>query len=765
MKEFGLVLESYIKVKEIINKLSKLFEKTIYIFILLGYNVNDSSDISHRRRCHMGKVLTKLYNKLRGNKKHNTGTIGGYKIKFGILQKLILGFIIPVALIVFLGIISYSKASEGLISNYELATENSFDMASSYMGYVFEAVDALSQQYTNDNDLDYFTRGLTYTNKQERLSFVMNNNNKLLTKTNLERFIENIHIIPRDNVPVLTSDMENIMGFYTDIESSLQGKQTIWIGSHPLIDDKISLDKEAYAMSFIRKFENEEAIIAIDISRKEVETFLSELSLGDNSLVGIVTGDGSEIVIRNQAKDLDQSVEQVHDEKTEMAEVGGFSFYEQGYFAESIVAEQQIGAEYVDYDGQEHLFMYSKIGDTGITICGMVPKASFMQQANDIKLTTVIVVVIACIVAVSIGFTISNGIGKNIRHIIEKLQNIAEGDLTVQVAVNRKDEFAILAGNITDMLNNMRKLIQKMSNVSGLVSNSAKNVMKASQTISNSSANITDAVDDITSGIEGQANDSQNCLSQMDDLSKKITVVNSNLEEIEELMEEMSQIVSNGINTMENLANQSQETNRITKYVVDNITALEEKTKSIGEIINVMNDIADQTNLLSLNASIEAARAGDVGKGFAVVATEIRKLASKSMESADEIRGVISEIVKQTAETVGTAREAEDVVDKQNDIVNHTIQAFQNMNSGLDRFIYNLSVISNNVKNMEEARKGTLSAVQNISAVSEETLATSCSIEKIVDAQSESVKELDKASNELVTNAKDLDEAVNMFVI
>ena len=104
-------------------------------------------------------------------------------------------------------------------------------------------------------------------------------------------------------------------------------------------------------------------------------------------------------------------------------------------------------------------------------------------------------------------------------------------------------------------------------------------------------------------------------------------------------------------------------------------------------------------------------------------------------------------------------------MDKQNDIVSHTIKAFQNMNSGMEKLINNLLVIGNNVKNMEEARKGTLSAVENISAVSEETLATSCTIERTVEDQSDSVKALEKASDELIANAKDLDEAVNIFHI
>lgn len=677
-------------------------------------------------------------------------------VKFGIFQKLILGFLIPVALIVFLGFISYSKASEGLIRNYEQASENTFEMAASYMEHIFYSVDAISQQYTSDNDMNYFTRGLIYTNSQERLYYLTNINNKLLTQSNLEKFIENIHIIAGENIPVLTSDMENINGFYPEIEHLLKDKEAIWIGGHSIIDEKLTLDENSYALSFLRKFPENQACIVIDISKTEVDKFLGELNLGKNSFVGLVMQDKNEILI--------QSYDQ-NETQTDNTRSIDFVFSDQEYYKKSVDSEQLFGSEYVDYQGQEHLFMYRKIGDTGVTICGMVPKTSFMQQANDIRSTTVIVVLIACIVAVTIGFFISNGIGRTIKYLIQRLQKISEGDLTAKIDVNRKDEFAILVKNITNMLNNMRRLIQKMSDVSGLVSASAGNVMDVSKAIAISNTNITTAIDDISSGIEGQANDSQQCLVQMDELSHKIKIVNNNLDEIEAFTEDMKRMVFEGIQTMESLTRQSEETNRITKYVVDNITLLEEKTKAIEEIINVINDIADQTNLLSLNASIEAARAGEVGRGFAVVASEIRKLANMSVESSDEIKQVISEIMEQTSQTVGTALEAEHVVDRQNDIVNHTIRAFQNMNYGMEKLINNLLVIGNNVKNMEEARKDTLSAVENISAVSEETLATSCTIERTVDDQSASVKALEKASNELIENARDLDEAINIFQI
>jgi methyl-accepting chemotaxis protein len=248
-------------------------------------------------------------------------------------------------------------------------------------------------------------------------------------------------------------------------------------------------------------------------------------------------------------------------------------------------------------------------------------------------------------------------------------------------------------------------------------------------------------------------------------LSDKINQVYNSTYEIEQIAKDTKVIVGEGIITIDELNSKSSATTDITHVVINEIEDLSLQSQSIESFIEVINGIADQTNLLSLNASIEAARAGDAGRGFAVVAEEIRKLADQSIKASNQITAVVNTIKTKTKVTANSAKQAESIVGSQMEALAKTIKTFENINDHVGNLVNNLNNIADGVRGIETAKDDTLDAIRNISAVSQQTATSSEEVSATAINQITSVEYLSKSASELALDAKRLEEAIQTFQI
>jgi methyl-accepting chemotaxis protein len=202
---------------------------------------------------------------------------------------------------------------------------------------------------------------------------------------------------------------------------------------------------------------------------------------------------------------------------------------------------------------------------------------------------------------------------------------------------------------------------------------------------------------------------------------------------------------------------------KITRDIISEIENLSEKSQAVNKVVNVINEIANQTNLLSLNASIEAARAGEYGKGFAVVTGEIRKLAELSKESVKDIKNIIESIQNDITKTADKAKKAEKVIYLQDIAVKNTTVSYHNIDASVEKLVNNIQYISADVDNIEKLRVNTLGAIESISAVLEEIAASSNSVTQISNEQLNAVVSLITSSGILNENIDELVNSVHNF--
>lgn len=662
--------------------------------------------------------------------------------------KLIISFMIPIVFIILLGIVSYQKSASSIIKSYENATVQSVHMAGEYMRFGIEAVEATAVQYLGDDSISkYFLNmykddNMEYNNKQRTITSLIK------AKKGTDEFIENIFFVS-DEVDTISTQSKKHDGIYkgfiqTELGQYLNTNRTkqAWVGQDEYLDGALGTPSSDYSLRLVRNFTSSNGLLIIDVSAETVEDILEGLQYDDAQILGIVTEDGKEILLKDSTESY---------------------FYEEDFYKEAVSNSEDNGLKYVDYNDQSYLYIYSNIGETGAMICALIPKAAITRQAESIKQVTIIITIIACIIAIIIGMFMSIGIDKTIKDIIIGLKKAAKGDLTVNFNSRRKDEFHVLITEIQNTFLNMKGLIQQVIGLSGEVSQSSIDVSETSKQFLQSTREISTAVSEIEQGINQQARDAEECLVQMDHLSQKIVMVNNNTKSITKIADNAKVSIKAGTVVAQNLNEQTKSTTEITTMIISEIEKLAEKSMTIDKIINVINEIANQTNLLSLNASIEAARAGEYGKGFAVVASEIRKLAEQSQDSVNDIKTIIGSIQEDTKEVVNIAKKAEEVLQNQENAVKDTTDSYQEINDNVENLMIHLQYITGSVENIEEARLSTLGAIESISAVLEEIAASSNTVNQTSYIQLSTVDGLSASANNLNGNAEQLVSAVSTF--
>jgi methyl-accepting chemotaxis protein len=651
--------------------------------------------------------------------------------------------------------ISYRQASKGLIENYESAGMVSLDMMGEYYELGLENLASKAIQLITDDTIQKYYSSYYSNNPTEEASRKSEVQKKILAIDAADKFISDIYVFADYGYPVASAGTIQ-KTFYEefnkseDAEGLVNTSETaIWKGTHSSIDRIFPMNSSEFALTYIKKLSNSSfqqiGYIIVDVDQTFVMDLLRKTDFGDKSITGFVTKDGKACLNGNYSE--------------------GFDVTQESFYQAAVTKETELNAEYVSFQKESYLFLYSKlkIGDS-ITFA-LIPQTEVIKQAESVKIITVIIVLLTSFIALVVGIVIANGISDTIHKTNRLLSVVATGDLNVDADIHRKDEFQVLGHSINHMLGSMKSLIIKMLGVSKSTSEAAKEVAFASETLLTTSKNIVSAVSDIEQGVQQQAADAENCLLRMSELAGQITLVQDSTIEIAKIAGNTKNIVNEGLNSMNELSGKVNDTSEITQAVIHNIENLEIESNSIIDIIRTMNEITEQTNLLSLNASIEAARAGTYGNGFAVVAGEIRKLAEKSSEEARRIKSIIAKIQNRTKETVNAARKAENIVATQEATLQATRNTFDEMNHHVESLTDNLEKISLGIETMGKAKEDTLSAIENISATLEETVAASTEVSATAENQLTSVEQLNKAALALSSDAMNLEETVRVFKI
>lgn len=664
-----------------------------------------------------------------------------------IKSTLIAAFMIPICLFIIVGIIIYALSKKGLKDNAENLTYTSVDMLKEYFELGYESIELSATRIAVNGDVHSHFGGIYEDDYAQKAK------SAIVNEAVADKYIYSMIAFSK-NQPLSISNTGIVKNeIYETFVNSETGKYVAehmengicWISSHPELDELLDYSSDKYTLALVKELQDNNnkpaGYLIIDVKTSFIKDILNNASLGKDSIKGYITSDGREVISSKES----------------------FTFSDKSFYKD--IKDRESGYEYVSYEGESYLFLYGKVAIGDGMVCAMIPSDMIVSRADEIGRYTIFTIIICCVIAVFIGTRLATGIAQAINSINVVMKQTAEGDFTGTVEVKRNDEFKLLSGNMSNMIESIKRLIIKMTGVSEQVYDSATKVNDNSEVLYQATKDITQSIGEIEKGLVQQSEDTDSCLKQMSDLADRISVVYERTSEIERIADRTQNTVDNGMVIVTELGERVKDTTDITKTIISDISELEKESKAINSILITINEIAEETNLLSFNATIEAARAGEAGKGFAVVSDEIRKLAEQSSEAGTQIGEIINRIQERIGKTIETAERADDIVAYQAEALGTTVNVFEDIKGHVTMLANDLDTISANIKGIENAKNDTMDAISSISATSNETEAASEELSRSADKQLQAVEVLYNEVKQLQKNSNELDESVSIFKV